>query len=87
MEWVGWTVLSSFCLSGSLVSLTGIWKVLGLSLGCSLAAGPCQGGFSGSGRGGEMGGTSGAGGQTDGEEFQAQGQGVRSLVSHKVTER
>ena len=57
MEWLGWTVPSSFCLSGSLVSVTCIWRVLGLGLGHSLAAGPCGGGFSGSERGGEMGGT------------------------------
>ena len=30
MERLGWTVPSSFCLSGSLVSLTGIWRASGL---------------------------------------------------------
>ena len=53
MKWLGWTVLSSFCLSVSLVSLTGNWRVLALGLGQSLAAGPCGGGFSGSKKGGE----------------------------------
>ena len=55
MEWLGWTVPSLFCLSGSLISLTGIWRALDLGLRHSLAAGPCGGGFSGSERGGEMG--------------------------------
>ena len=49
-----------------------------------MATGPCEGGFSGSGREGKMGSTSGAGGET--EEFQAQGQGGGRLVSHKVAE-
>ena len=56
MEWLGWTVPSSFCLSGSLISLTGIWRALGVGLGQSLSAGPCWGGFSGCERGREMGG-------------------------------
>ena len=56
MEWLGWTIPSSFCLSGSLISFTGIWRVLCLGLGLSLAAGPCGEGAP-SERAGEMGGT------------------------------
>ena len=97
MEWLGWTVLSSFYLSGSLVSLAGIWRVLGLGLGRTLAAGPCGGGFSGSERGGEMGSTECRGRGSGwaaawaerqmGEEFQVQGEQGGRLASHKEVER
>ena len=77
MEHLAWTVLSSFCLSVSLVSLTGIWRALGLGLGHILAAGPCGGGFSGSERGREMGsGDGGSGGrETDGGDVSSSEEG------------
>ena len=55
MEWLA-GLFHPHSVFQALVSLTGIWRALGLGLGCSLAAGPCGGGFSGSERDGEMGG-------------------------------
>ena len=79
MERLGWTIPSSFCLSGSHVSLTGIWRALGLGLGHSLAVGPCGVGFSGSERGREMGGGDCGVRETDGGGVSSSGGGVREL--------
>ena len=56
---------------------THIWKAPVSGQGFNLATGPCGGGFSGSGRGGEMGGRGGRGGEIDGREISSSGVGGR----------
>ena len=96
MEQVGWTILSSFYLSGSLVSLTGICRALGLGLGHSLVAGSFWGGSPGErGAGRWVAPTAAATSATEvaaaerqmGQEFQAQGELGGSLASHNEVER
>ena len=96
MEWLVWTGPSSFCLSGSLVSITCIRRDLGLGLGHSLAAGPCWGGLCGSESGEEMGGTDCSSNCADSgcgwrdicrRSLKLRGRGGGSLKSHEEVER